>query len=47
MWFDILFMNARRMIFSIADFNSVRVVNELNADLSFTSTCYIKLVTRL
>ncbi len=40
-------MNARRMMFSIADFNSVRIVNELNVDLSFAFTCCIKFVTRL
>ncbi len=40
-------MNARRMMFSIADFNNVRIVNELNVDLSFTSTHCIKLVTCL
>ena len=40
-------MKVRRIVFSIADFNSVRIVNELNVDLSFAFTCCIKFVTYL
>ncbi len=46
-WSDIPFMKARRIVFSMADFNSVRVVEEVSAGLSLAPTRCIKLVTRL
>jgi len=38
-------MNIHRIVFNIADFNSVKIVNEMNVDLSLMLTCCIKLVS--